>query len=374
MIKFSQLTDSIQYLPRVQAVLSTAHAAVVTYVMNNFQNTQRFKTQVMKVINNLTYSMFVDMKLPDSWNEKDPLKLATYVDDDTCKAGSANMYVYLKDIEWDVTPVVVPSGPVLASTPVVDTKPVVISVDVAPPSRPADKTDLYLRPPTFPQFDVNKIWAGGVVDGEPYVIYSTLPEIPEIQNQISVSTDVNRMTRADVMKLYPSEFIQTRAAEMYEDVVGLTRHPVLGVILPIEGYSQAQLIDNLIKYPHFYKLMKETDSGLDSFYSTIEINGELQRTLTVWDELPESKKIPKTAQFIKEYVIRRYLLERDYGKVTHRYPLYGKLDPFLTLFAPADTYAQLGYTDSEAIARQCVQSRVSFKQSRNPLLRRLSDE
>ena len=125
---------------------------------------------------------------------------------------------------------------------------------------------------------------------------------------------------------------------------------------------------------HIFRLLKETNDGVATFYSTIEIDGQLQNVLDIWDTLPESKVIPKTADFLKEYVVRRYLLERDVKKINHKYPLYGSLDPFLTLFTTPEEYSKLGYKDCEDLARKCVQARIRYKQSRNPILRRISDE
>ena len=130
-------------------------------------------------------------------------------------------------------------------------------------------------------------------------------------------------------------------------------------------------MDNVIRYPHFYRLQKVIDNTCDNFYTTIEIDGELHRTLDVWDSLPESAFIPKSAEFIREYVIRKYLLERDYLDIHHRYMMYGTLDPFITLIAPAETYKSWGYTDVLSIAKNCVNARVSYKRSRNPVLKRL---
>jgi hypothetical protein len=52
--------------------------------------------------------------------------------------------------------------------------------------------------------------------------------------------------------------------------------------------------------------------------------------------------------------------------------MYGTLKPFLTLFMPPEMYIQYGFNDVVDISRQCVLSRVSYKQSRNPILKRLN--
>ena len=66
---------------------------------------------------------------------------------------------------------------------------------------------------------------------------------------------------------------------------------------------------------------------------------------------------------LKEYVIRRYLLERDNG-VEHKYKLRGNLQPYITLFAPPEFYN----TDPVELARTAVKARVEFLRSRNPYL------
>ena len=115
------------------------------------------------------------------------------------------------------------------------------------------------------------------------------------------------------------------------------------------------------------------NGSLESFYSTLEVDGELYKISDVWSTLPESGIIPYTKEFVKEYVVRRYLLERDIKGIEHKYPLYGSLDMFLTLFTSPDDYASMGYTNIIQMARDCVTARVNYKRSRNPVLRRLQD-
>jgi hypothetical protein len=160
---------------------------------------------------------------------------------------------------------------------------------------------------------------------------------------------------------------------MYEPREGLKLHPKLGLLLPIKNYTEDQLIDNLVKYPHLFKLLRQIGSDICSFYVHIEIDGKLSGILDVWDDLPDTKLIPKQSEFVKEYVVRRYLLERDIDHVDHKYPLFGKLEPFLTLCMTSAEYAELGYKDAITLAKQCVVSRVNYKISRNPIVRRLEN-
>ena len=192
------------------------------------------------------------------------------------------------------------------------------------------------------------MWKHGIIDNTEYCIYESCPAVPTKQNEISVTTDVTRMTNQDLLRLYPNQLIKTRGSAMYTPVDGLEFDRDLGLILPVSGFSRNQLVDNIVKYPHIYKLMKQTPSGLSGFYSTIEIDGSLYPISDVWRTLPESNVIPFNSSFIKEYVVRRYLLERDELHMKHNYPLFGTLYPFLTLFMPKEGYVSKGYSDTKA--------------------------
>lgn len=229
-----------------------------------------------------------------------------------------------------------------------------------------------LKHPAIPQIDYSKSpWISGVVNGEEYAIYESLPRIPTVQNEISVTTDSSIMRDRDFLNLFPNHVMHTRRPAMYEKVEGLYYDPDIGTVLPIEGYTLEQCIDNVIQYPHLFQLKRFVKNEWVMFSSYIEINGELMPSVAAWNTIPDSKKIPAHPEYIYEYVLRRYLLERDIGKVYHKYDIWGTLDPFLTLFAPADWYAKHGYKDSLDIAKKCVDSRVSFLRSRNPIIRKI---
>lgn len=385
MVKFTQLPDKLIYPARIRAKLSTLHSSVITYVVSNFKNTAKYKRQVVDTLNTISVYIKNNDALPSDWNVSNPLTNLELLDSSFCEDTLGNLCIKVKDIIWDVqesetdeqisTDTVVTATTVsedtVTSSKVVNVKPkrnigVVVS--------PTPKENLYIKPPTIPQFDASKPWLQSQLNQNVYTIYESLPIIPVNQSQISVTTDVSKMTIMDMMKLYPNHFIRTRAATMYENHDGLTLDDDIGIILPIVGFSPTQVKDNIIKYPHIYKLTRYMNNKFTSFYSNIEIDGELHDTLSIWDSLPDSKKMPRNSEFIKEYVVRRYLLERDILGVEHKYPLFGTLEPFLTLFTTSDDYIRLGYTDVTDIAKQCVISRVSYKRSRNPILRMVYNE
>jgi hypothetical protein len=385
MVKFTQLPDKLIYPARIRAKLSTLHSSVITYVVSNFKNTAKYKRQVVDTLNTISVYIKNNDALPSDWSVSNPLTNLELLDSSFCEDTLGNLCIKVKDIIWDVqesetdeqisTDTVVTATTVsedtVTSSKVVNVKPkrnigVVVS--------PTPKENLYIKPPTIPQFDASKPWLQSQLNQNVYTIYESLPIIPVNQSQISVTTDVSKMTIMDMMKLYPNHFIRTRAATMYENHDGLTLDDDIGIILPIVGFSPTQVKDNIIKYPHIYKLTRYMNNKFTSFYSNIEIDGELHDTLSIWDSLPDSKKMPRNSEFIKEYVVRRYLLERDILGVEHKYPLFGTLEPFLTLFTTSDDYIRLGYTDVTDIAKQCVISRVSYKRSRNPILRMVYNE
>ena len=76
-------------------------------------------------------------------------------------------------------------------------------------------------------------------------------------------------------------------------------------------------------------------------------------------------------QRIYEYVVRKYLMDIEYKGAEFKYPIFGTLDPYLTLFMPVSEYTNRGF-DAVELAKKCVQSRVSYKQSRSPILRRIA--
>lgn len=367
MIKFTQIPDVLKYPPKYRAKLSTMHSEIVIYVTKHFNNTSRYKSSVIAILNTVSYYVISGDSLPTSWTPTKPLDGLEPMDSVMLEDYLGDLYIQSKYVVWDVSEA--QPNHTHNAAHIQEHKSPVIGILSATHDNPTPKEHLYIKAPTIPQFDVSKPWLNLSKDGVVYTIYHSLPLIPTNQSQISITTDVNRMTKTDLMRLYPNHPIKTRAALMYDEHPGLVMDSDVGIIFPIDGYTDTQIKDNIIKYPHIYKLTRYIDDTLISFYSKIEIDGVLYDTMDIWDQLPESRKIPRNSEFIKEYVVRRYLLERDHKGIVHKYPIFGTLEPFLTLFTTPDDYARLGYPDSENLAIMCVKSRVSYKQSRNPILR-----
>ena len=373
-IRFTSISENYQVQRNVKATLSELYSSVITYVIKHYDGTLAYKQTVVKIINILTYAAYASELLPTNWSKNNPFVNIPDIDDDTIQDTLGDIYLTVDAIEWDVQVVDSPNEPMKVITGT-SFKPVtalenIPAKDVTIKETPT--TDLYIQAPELPQFDATRPWVQKQCGSDLMTIYTTLPEVPKRQRDISITTDINKMTDSDLMNLYPNHFIRTRASEMYVPQTNMDFDKDLGVILPIDDYSKDQVIENIIKYPHLYKLAREQNNELVSFYAYMEIDGELVDTLSVWDSLEIAKWIPKNVEFIKEYIVRKYLLDIEYKGAEFKYPIYGTLDPYLTLFMPAEDYMRRGF-DAIDLAKQCVKSRVSYKQSRSPVLRRIRE-
>ena len=370
-IRFTSISETYKVQRNVKGMLSDLHSSIITYVMSHFDGTLANKQQIVRVLNILTYAVYASESLPFSWSRNDPFVNIPDIDDDLIQEVLGDVYLTVDAIDWDVP---VTENPTIAPTNIV--RPMTSVSNTSLPTykdatiKETPSTDLYIQAPDIPQFDVTRPWMQKQCGADMLVIYTTLPEVPKRQRDISITTDVNIMTDSDLLNLYPNHIIHTRAPIMYEPQLNMDYDKDLGVIPPIDDYSREQVLDNIIKYPHLYKLVREQNNELVSFYAYMEIDGELKDTLEVWDSLEISKWIPKNAEFIKEYIVRKYLMDIEYKGATFKYPLFGTLDPFLTLFMPAEEYIKRGYNAVD-LAKKCVESRVSYKQSRSPVIRRI---
>lgn len=375
MIKFTEIANKLNYPANVKSKLSTLHTGIINYVINNFTGKVSQRRHIIDIMNTVSYKVIVGDTIPNVWNVNDPLKNMSVVEDVYCKSKIGDLYLVERDVTWDVD--IVDDSTVVEDSSVtpkpITTKKFSNGKSHIVNQRVSDKSDLYLSPPTVSKFDSKKVWKSGTIGNTEYCIYYSLPIIPTKQCEISVTTDINLMVEADFLSLFPTQFISTRASSMYVEVPNMDFDKKLGVILPMQGFSRSDVVDNIIKYPHLFRLYRKVDGKNVNFYSYIELKGELHRITDIWNELPDAVNIPYHPDFIKEYVIRRYLLERDIGNIKHKYPIYGDLSPYLTLFMTQSEYMSYGYDNMLDLATACVKSRILYKQSRNPILTKLKE-
>lgn len=391
-IKVSQIVDKLKYPPMIKGILSQLHATLLIEELKHYTGTHQCKEAIRQKLNTLSYIVLSQDTFPNNWRPDDPGEHLPYIDEETFQKTLGNLYIHESDLNWDIPITEEPETDVIknedssgehktqshsnkiTTNTVINDKPTYTPPSVADYGKKAkltDKSDLYLQPPKVPKLDITKIYAQKYLEGSLYTIYTSLPIIPTKQNEISCTTEINKMTDRDLLNLYPTHIIQTRPACMYNEVQEIELHPILGLLLPIHGYSREEIIDNIIKYPHIHRIMREIDGNIVPFYSNIEIDGKLQPITAIWKSLLESDSIPYRAEFVKEYVVRRYLLERDVKKIEHNYPIYGEFDPYLTLFMPYQQYKQFVKLSDIGLAKACVNARVNYKRSRNPVLRRI---
>ena len=401
-LNLSQLIDEYSVPQKCKAKASEMYKYVYQYVADRFQNSRRFKQSIVNNINTLTYIILSGDSLPITWNVYKPLENLPNVCEDDLKSALKELYLDVDSIFWDIQPIfqIISEERQNSIKPVKSasfhnlTSDTYTSKLASQPSTQINETtinkmtpfeDILLDPgfPYIPRIDIKRPWFVNTdSSGQQYVIYTSLPEVPKKQSDISVSTDPNKLTSSELLSLFPNRFMKLRHKAMYErypEYPSLEYDDDLGVIFPIPGFSKKQIIDNIIKYPDIINIGPGR-AGRDpltkeivvwrAFDECMEIDGQLVNvTAQLWSELPELKCLPPLSCFRQEYVVRKYLLERDNG-VPHKKEMFGTLYPFITLFMPAKQYIQRGYKDVESIALCCVRSRVSYYRSRNPVLLR----
>ena len=406
-IKFTQIPVQLAYPRAHKAVLSTWHSQIVERCVAQYDGTSGYRQDICNLMNIITAKVLSGDTIPKDMSIGDLAKLLASVDFDETAEACGDLCLDPKDIEWDVEPV---ESPLKKYTPeqlqekmaqfleqnnaeliaeLAESEPQETSdsesseqseslapapalnpaIASAPTSAPTPKEDLYFSSCTVPAFDKDKVWFSGFANECEYAVYTSLPEIPRNQSEITITTDIRKLRDADVMKLFPNRRIRTRPDCMYEPLDGVEMHPILGLVLPIDGFTRKQIIENMVSYPFFHNPRRFVGKEIRSIYDDIEINGELVRTVEIWDELPISKIVPKTKEFMREYVARRFYLERDVQNIEHRYKTLGTYLPFATLFTTPEEYKALGYNDALDLAWKCVKHRIFYHQTASPVLR-----
>ena len=343
-------------------------------MISAFLETGKFQVSTRKtiihLINGITYLYITGDAIPDVWDSTKPFECkadfleylasidAKYKDDSVL----GDLFVSYQSVDWSELNDIESKS----DTPIYES-----SNTHSQPTKGSEETpkeNLWLKPRDIPRYIPadDDAWMKVRKGDKLYTILKSYPVIPTRQRDITITTEVNRMADSDIDKLYPKQFIRTRKPCMYEPLDVAYMHEQLGLILKICDFTREQVIDNIIKYPHLYIIRRVVDGASKNFFADIEIDGTLYPVMDVWDTLDDTKNLPKTKEFIQEYVIRRYLLERDIKHIEHKYPMDCNLQPYLTLFMPKSMYAKYGYT---GIGRDHVKSRVSYLQSLNPMLR-----
>lgn len=434
-LNISQLMDNYEIPQKYRAKAMDCFSGVYEYVCERYSNSKQQHQKWIDGINTITYLIFSGDSFPVLWDKHWPFDTLPEIPQEDIQERLGEYYLTIEGIIWDISPKLPPETVERINEAVetihnarseeaaVDAVRHDITVASTSVNRPLSKyrqlsgsnttlkiqnsnqvdlttanklttmDEIMLDPgfPYFPNVDFNNYWILKKDEyGEEYGIPRSLPIIPECQADISVTTEISQMVDSDFMKLYPNHIMKLRSTVMYQrfdSYPGIEYDEQLGVIFPISGFTRDQIVDNIIKYPDLIniglgRLGKRRISELsiqseivwEEFHKRIEIDNQLELvTKSLWNNSLELSILPPNKAFQQEYVIRKYLLERDNG-INHSKEAFGTLHPFITLFMPPEEYIKRGYKDVIDIAKKCVKSRVSYLRSRNPMLRYLGLE
>lgn len=240
----------------------------------------------------------------------------------------------------------------------------------------------------FFRLDMDKEpWLQFKDDPTVYTIYYSYPAVPRVQCDITVTTDLNAVLDSELNKLYPNLIIRMRHKKLYEDTMnlGLDIDPILGWIPKISGFTREEVMHNIIAYPQISVMQKDIDENAFDyapFYTTIEIDGELQPiNIDTVKSIPDLEGIPFDPVYIQDYVNRRYLLERDVKHIEHKYPDVGNLTEYCCINMPYTWYSKLhsdlklGKADplpssKISLMNLGMKNRIQYLRDANPIIAR----
>lgn len=378
-MKFTEIPDTIMNRRSVPnnmrpflGTISSLDSKIIDYIQATPDFKPRDMIKIVRKMNSLAYQVIIGDYINFDVSTESGYNSIMLIDDVECSSKLGNLFIDVADVMWDVE--YSENVPIVSETLIQESYNDEPFVD--PTNKISTESDISLSFPKVPRFDPNKVWAiGKDIYGRLIPIHPTLPEIPTVQNEISITTDVSKFSKQDLLNLFPNKRLRPRHDELYQKIDGFEWDPVLGYIPKILDFTKEQIVENLIKYPKFNYMYREFgEDNRVNFTSFLESNENLVPLKVAVEVVPDMVALPKSKIFYMDYIVRRYLLERDVLGIEHKFPLYGTFDPFMTLFTTMEEYAALGYSDFESMAKQCVIGRVKFYQSRNPLVRGLLNE
>lgn len=378
-MKFTEIPDTIMNRRSVPnsmrpflGTISSLDSKIIDYIQATPDFKPRDMIKIVRKMNSLAYQVIIGDYIDFDVSTESGYNSIMLIDDVECSSKLGNLFIDVADVMWDVE--YSENAPIVSETLIQESYNDESFVD--PTNKNSTDSDILLSFPKVPRFDPNKVWAiGKDIYGRLIPIHPTLPEIPTVQNEIGITTDVSKFSKQDLLNLFPNKRLRPRHDELYQKIDGFEWDPVLGYIPKILDFTKEQIVENLIKYPKFNYMYREFgEDNRVNFTSFLESNENLVPLKVAVEVVPDMVALPKSKIFYMDYIVRRYLLERDVLGIEHKFPLYGTFDPFMTLFTTMEEYAALGYSDFESMAKQCVIGRVKFYQSRNPLVRGLLNE
>ena len=113
-IKFTNISENYQVKKSFKGTLSSMHSSVITYVVKHYQGTAKYKEQVVKILNIITYAVYASEPLPFDWSPQNPfVNMPTNIDDDTIREVLGDIYLTVDAIDWDLKVVEEPDDSIL---------------------------------------------------------------------------------------------------------------------------------------------------------------------------------------------------------------------------------------------------------------------
>ena len=103
-IKFTDIPEKYSIPRQFRAKQSEVHSAVITYVVEHYRDTKKYRQKVVDALNRLTYCI-VQNELPSfEWVSTDPINTMPDIDIDLVEAGIQGFFLTPEAIIWDVSP------------------------------------------------------------------------------------------------------------------------------------------------------------------------------------------------------------------------------------------------------------------------------
>ena len=107
-IKFTNISETYQIRPQYKAELSKIYSSIITYVIGHYDGTLKYKQQVVKVLNIITFAKYTDELLPSNWLIGRPFENIPEYDESEIEDSLSDIYLTVDAIDWDISPVDTP--------------------------------------------------------------------------------------------------------------------------------------------------------------------------------------------------------------------------------------------------------------------------
>ena len=246
-IRFSDIGEALPVKSDIKGKYQTYYGTIYNYAADNYDCRKSFKILVTEFLNIMLYFLMADGDIPFDWDIDEPDDGTPDIPDDVLKRTLKQLFLTYEDINWDLEVPVKEEKPQPISASEVEEEteeeiknsdklevvnrrsyieqPLPLETDEPEESKtnenPTPKEDLFITNPKYPRLK-------GLDDKYP-TIYTSLPEIPRRQSEISSTTKIERVSDSDLLNLFPNRFIQTRAPIMYQPFEDLTLDPDYGL-------------------------------------------------------------------------------------------------------------------------------------------------